>query len=324
MLEENIHSTIIRLFSGEANTEEKKQIQEWLSQSDENRKIYTDLQEIWLSAGNKSEYNTEHAITVFRERISRKKQQVRRLYDVLKYAAIIVLLISLPVMYYIGNQSATYNETYTTIECAMGDKSTVTLPDGSLVYLNSGTKLTFNNNFQGKFRNVSIDGEAYFSVVKNKDIPFRVKASDIEIEVLGTSFNIKAYPEENTISTTLVEGSVKISSKYQQTIMEPSQKVVYSYDSNTMKLYKLDDTTPETEWKDGRLVFRNETLEELAVKLERWFDVDIVFADEQVKERRFTGVIERESILEAISYFGISKHVGYEINNNEIKFYTKK
>lgn len=329
MLEKNtIHPKIIRLFNGEASPDEKRQIGDWLNQNEFNRKLYTDLQEIWLATGvseNKDTYNTEAAIKKFKERIqnSKNNKKVIRLREILKYAAFVVLLISLPVIYFMGKNGSQRTESYTTITCAFGDKSTITLPDGSQAYLNSGSKLTFNNDFHSQTRVIALEGEAYFSVKKNKEIPFKVKAAEIEIEVLGTEFNVKAYPDENTISTTLAEGSIHIKSKFQQTVMKPNQKMIFNRADNQMKLFNLNDISPETEWKEGRLVFRNESLEELELKLERWFDVDIVFADKEVKTRRFTGILERESILEAISYFNYSQYVGYKIKDNEITFYSK-
>lgn len=323
-----IHTKIIRLFNGEASPDEKREVGDWLNQNNENRKLYSDLQEIWLAtgvSGNRDSYNMEDGLQKFKERIhnSENKGKVISLREILKYAAIVILLLSLPVMYYFGKTASQADETYTTITCAFGDKSTITLPDGSIAYLNSGSKITFNNDFQSKYRMVCLVGEAYFSVKKNEEIPFKVKASDIEIEVLGTEFNLKAYPDENTISTTLAEGSIQIKSEFQHSVMKPNQKMIFNRADNKMKLFTLNDITPETEWKEGRLVFRNESLAELELKLERWFDVDIEFADEQVKKRKFTGILERESILEAIAYFNYSKHVGYKIKDNEITFYSK-
>lgn len=323
-----IHTKIIRLFNGEASPDEKREIGDWLNQSEDNQKLYTDLQEIWLTTGvseNSDQYNLKKASSNFKRQIrnSSKQLRIRKTSEILKYAAIVVLLLSLPVIYYMGKNGSQPTESFTTITCAFGDKSTITLPDGSLAYLNSGSKLTFNNDFQNESRMVSLEGEAYFSVKKNKEVPFKVKASDIEIEVLGTEFNLKAYPDENTISATLAEGSIQIKSEFQQTVMKLNQKVVFNRADNQMKLFNLNDITPETEWKEGRLVFRNESLAELELKLERWFDVDIVLADEQVKKRKFTGILERESILEAIAYFNYSKYVGYKIKDNEITFYSK-
>ncbi len=323
-----IHSKIIRLFNDEASPKEKREVGDWLNQSADNKKLYLDLQEIWLASGvskNSDNYQMEKALRAFKKsiKISSKQLRIERLQEILKYAAIVVLLLSLPVIYYLGKNGSQLSDSYTTISCAFGDKSTIVLPDGSVAYLNSGSKITFNNDFQHQYRMVSLEGEAYFSVKENKDIPFHVKAAEIEIEVLGTEFNLKAYPDENTISTTLAEGSIQIKSASQQTVMKPNEKAVFNRADRDMKVFKLNDISPETEWKEGRLVFRNESLAELELKLERWFDVDIVFADEQVKIRKFTGIVERESILEAISYFNYSEYVGYKINDNEITFYSK-
>jgi ferric-dicitrate binding protein FerR (iron transport regulator) len=191
------------------------------------------------------------------------------------------------------------------------------------VCLNSGSKLSFNSDFKNGGRNVILEGEAFFSVSRDKDHPFRVKTTEIEIKVLGTQFNVKAYPEEKYVSTTLVEGSLQISSQNEDMFIKPEEKMTFNKETRKMTLNKLADISPEIDWKKGRLIFRNESLEELGPKLERWFDVDIVFADEQVKHRRFTGTLERESILEVISYFELTKYVTCKIQGNKIIIKTK-
>ena len=321
---------IIRLFSGEVNPDEKKEIQEWLSQSAENRKLYADLREIWLSAGTESNtdnYHLEEAILKFRNQISSEKYQLKNQFNfqrLLKYAAILILILALPFSYYFGTRHAKPDNSTTTISCAFGDKSSIVLPDSSKVWLNSGSTLTFNSDFKSGARKVTLKGEAFFSVAKDRYHPFRVKTNDIDIEVLGTKFNVKAYPEESLISTTLVEGSLEISSPYQNTRIKPNEKLIFSKESKKMDLREMADTIQDIEWKDGRLVFRNESLGELAPKLRRWFDVDIVFADERAKQRRFTGVLERESILEVISYFDLSKYVKCNIQGNKIIIKSEK
>ena len=319
----DINILIIRLLSGEADVEEKKMIADWLGHSDDNKELFADLKEIWLSSGiqsNADNYHLEEAILKFREQISKSKHQQKlriNFIPYLKYAAIAILILALPFSYYIGTRNTPADNSMTTISCAFGDKSSIVLPDNSRVWLNSGSKLTFSSNFKNG-RKVLLEGEAFFSVSKDKNNSFRVKTTDIEIEVLGTEFNVKAYAEENLVSTTLVEGSVKISGKYQQTLLKPDQKLVFDKESKKMRIQELSDTAPDTEWKDGRFVFRNESLAELVPKLERWFDVDIVFADEQVKDRRFTGILQRESILEAISYFDHSRFVSCRVQDNKI------
>lgn len=318
----DINILLIRMFSGEADQDEKKAISGWLEQSAENKKLYADLREIWLSSGiesNADDYHLEVAIQKFRNHINKGKLNQRKPIDFnrfLKYAAIFILLLALPFSYYMGTQNK-LDGSITTISCAYGDKSSIVLPDSTHVWLNSGSKLTFSSNFKTG-RKVSLEGEAFFSVAKDKAHPFKVKTTDVDVEVLGTKFNMKAYPDEKSVSTTLVEGSVNISSKYGHALMKPDQKLVFDKGSKQMVVQELSDTAPETEWKDGRFVFRNESLAELKPKLERWFDVDIVFGDEQAKNRKFTGVLGRESILEAVSYFDLSSFVTCRIEGNKI------
>jgi len=320
---------ILRLFAGEADFDEKQKIAEWLSLSVENKKLYIDLREIWLTTGlqnNADQYNLEEAIVQFREHIGQAPRRLPGASATIrffrKYAALFVLALTLPVGYYLGTRD-NMTQNMTTVCCALGDKTNILLPDSTRVWLNSGSKLSFNSNFKKDGRNVVLEGEAYFSVSKDKDHPFFVKTSEIEIKVLGTQFNVKAYPEENSVSTTLIEGSIQISSPVEKMVIEPDQKMVFNKETHKLTLNKLTDTAPEIDWKRGRLIFRNESLEELEVKLERWFDVDIFLADEQVKHRRFTGTLERESILEVISYFDLSKYVSCTIQGNKIIIKTK-
>jgi len=326
---ENIHLLIVRLFSGEADAAEKKAISDWISQSAENTKLYNDLKEIWLSAGvgnNADQYHLEDAIREFREKINEPKLQQKNNFSLntfLKYAAIVILFLGLPISYYFGTQKGTAQQSMTTITCAFGDKSTIVLPDSSKVWLNSGSKLIFNSDFKQEGRKVILEGEAYFSVSKDKKNPFRVETKGIDIEVLGTEFNLKAYPDDNLVSTTLVKGSLRICSNNQNTTIKPNQKLLFDKQTSKMTLKQLTDTSNDTDWKDGRLIFRNESLEELKPKLERWFDVDIVFEDEKVKHRRFTGVLERESILEVVSYFDLSNHITCRIHGNKVIIKSK-
>ncbi|MEI6275702.1 MAG: FecR domain-containing protein [Prolixibacteraceae bacterium] len=327
--QESIHTLILRLFSGEADTNEKIKIAEWLEKSVENRKLYSDLRDIWLSTGvqnNADQYNLDKAIQQFRDHIRqaaiRPKKENQMIRFLVKYAAIIILVLSLPLSYFFGTRN-TPKQSMTTICCAYGDKSNVLLPDSSRVWLNSGSKISFNSDFKYGGRNVTLEGEAYFSVSKDKDHPFRIRTSDVEIKVLGTQFNVKAYPEEKYVSTTLAEGSLQFSGNNEERIIKPNEKLIFDKETKKMTLNKLADISSEIDWKKGRLVFRNESLEELEPKLERWFDVDIVFADERVRHRKFTGTLERESILEVISYFELSKYVSCKIQGNQIIIKTK-
>ena len=328
--DQNIHQLIIRLLSGEANGQEKGKIELWLKGDSMNFKFFNEVREIWLSSGvecNSDHYHLDEAIHAFRQKTSflkGKAEERKHFYQLSKYAAILFLAIMIPVCYYIGRKVTDKSDTFTTISCEQGDKTSIVLPDQTLVFLNSGSKLTFSNNFKDGQRWVSLDGEAYFSVRKDSDHPFLVKTSAIRVEVLGTEFDLKAYSNEKIITATLVKGSLKVTDRYHSVIIKPNQKLIFYKENQKMKLLGLTDLSSEVEWKNGRLAFQNQSLEELEQELERWFDVEIEFADEQVKLRRFTGTFEHESILEVISYFGRSSSVAYNIKDNVIIFYTEQ
>lgn len=319
----------LKYLTDETTDKEKEEFYNTLKEDKELEKEFLSIKKIWdlaqLQRLNLPFDTKKQLFLEFWEKNLLKKRGVRRniARNILRYAAIVMLLTAFPLIYILGRKSAIPTESFSTITCAPGDKTSIILPDSTLVCLNSGSKLIFNTNFEKGEREVYIEGEAYFKVTRDKENPFKVKSTDIEVEVLGTEFNFKAYPEEENTSVTLIEGSVKVSGGNQSVQISPNQKLVYNRITNKMVREKLMDTSPETEWKEGRLVFRNESLGELELELERWFDVDIDFSDELVKKRRFTGILERESILEAISYFGYSKFVGYKIEGNEITFYTK-
>ena len=326
---DNIHILIIRLFSGESTNHEKGRIAEWMSESAENKKLFSDLREIWLASGiqhNADRYHLDEAISKFRQHIimsGHKRMKGIKMADILKYAAIVLLALMLPISYYLGFRQPDYQSS-TTISCAFGDKSNIILPDSTRVWLNSGSKLTFQTGFTQKERNVHLEGEAYFSVTKSKGKPFRVHTSAMDIQVLGTQFNVKAYQEDQLTTVTLVEGSLDVLVGNKDFRLKPGEKLMLNKGTGKSGMTVLSDFSPETGWKEGRLVFRNESLGELETLLERWFDVDIILADEQVKQRRFTGILEHESILEAISYFDLSNYVTCQIQGNRIIIKSEK
>ncbi len=316
---------IIRHIIGKEFAKNPKVLLSWLNESEENRNKYIGFRNLWALMQRGVEIDpaiTSNELRRFKSRIRKNKRNL--FWGLKKYAAIFLVPIALAVGYFGGikNKDRDNPGTYTTISCAYGDKTSLVLPDSSKVWLNSGSTLKFNNDFRKNKRDLYLDGEAFFCVTKDKNIPFCVKTEFSEVKVLGTEFNLKAYEEEQKTVATLITGKISFSGGSKETVLLPDQKLVYDKKKKQTKVYELPDSYPEIEWKDGRLVFRNESLESLELKLERWFDVDIVFADEEVKKQRFTGVLERESILDALYYFNFSKYVGYKIEGNKITFFS--
>jgi len=329
-LENDIHELIIRLFAGETSLEEKAKIDDWLNSSRQNKNLFNDLKDIWINAESGEhpyDYDVEEAIRNFIHKtrtIKENKRNKHFIYNALRYAAVFLLALAIPFTWWLvqkaGKSSA---EAFTTISCAYGDKTSIVLPDSSLVWVNSGSQITFSNSFDNGSRQLFLEGEAYFSVKTDPENPFIVNTSEMNVKVLGTEFNLKAYSDEEAVAVTLISGSLQVSNSQEMAMVTPGQKLIYEKTNHTISIEDLSDLSPETEWINGRLVFRNESLEELERKLERWFDVEIEFYDELVKQRRFSGTLERESILEVISYFGSSQYVDYAIDGNIITFFSE-
>jgi Fe2+-dicitrate sensor, membrane component len=189
---------------------------------------------------------------------------------------------------------------YTEISVPAGQMTQIKLPDGSKVLLNSGSVLKYPTVFANTSRDVSIDGEAFMEIAKNPEKPFRVTTNKFSVEVLGTTFNITAYSNENHSNVTLIEGSVKISTdnnKNTQKII-PGQSASIT-DGNLTEIAQVN-TQFYTSWKDGKIVFRKETLEEIAKKLERWYNVEIKFADEDLKKEIFSGTLLKYKPVEQV------------------------
>lgn len=209
---------------------------------------------------------------------------------------------------------------YNSIVIPKGGEYNLTLSDGSKIWLNSNSKLRYPIKFSGKERIVELEGEAYFDVSKNKDFPFVVKMNDIQIKVLGTSFNVNAYSEENEIITTLVEGKVQVNDRIrnQKEILTPNDQYrINKYNGNFTKTQV--DTEIYTAWKNGRFVFQNERLEDIMVRLSRWYDVEVFFMNTESKNIKFSGDLTRyedfNSVLEMIEF---TDKVKFSIKNRSV------
>jgi len=234
--------------------------------------------------------------------------------SVLKYAAIIAITIL------VGKFISRNNDIqYAKIEVLDGQMGHLFLFDGTEVWLNSGSKFEYPNRFNNQERNVSLDGEAYFKVTSNKKLPFIVHTNKMQVEVLGTSFNVSAYKNECHPSVVLEEGKVQINQVNGEKILNlsPGQRAV-KITGNPTK-FKVDKvkTAPYTTWKDGIVVFDAESIEEIAKKLERWYNVKICIDNEELKKYTISGTILRNKPIDQVMQaIGLLAPVKYKHQNN--------
>jgi ferric-dicitrate binding protein FerR (iron transport regulator) len=227
-----------------------------------------------------------------------------------------------------------------------GSKTRTILPDGSTVWLNAGSSIQYEPGFNGPLREVSLRGEAFFDVVKMPSRPFIVHAGDLRIRVLGTAFNVKSYDEDKTVETTLIRGLVQITrpdDKQQAPIyLHPHQKIVLQRRDTDPAITTADkpagaampagslahiipidssmkeDVRVETSWVYNRLEFRGDSFEDLAHKLERWYNIDIHFVDDAARGLSFNGSLENETVEQAFVELAAAVPFHFKIKDNEV------
>lgn len=276
----------------------------------------------------------------------------RTLFAVAGIAATIMLLLGIyAIMQFNHVKQLKSAPGYTHIFSPRGQRTSLVLPDNTKVWLNGESSLRYSANYNQSQREVFLDGEAFFEVSKNNNKPFLVNAAEIQVKVYGTSFNIKAFSKEKFIETTLIEGKlsvIPIKSEGEagaEIYLKPKEKCIYEKASGEISREAENVITPENAsrkqmtrlqqnsdtksniiiekninaeqeefWKDGKLIFRNETFDLLAIKLERWYDVKIHFEDEGIRSYKFTGVFEKETINQAMEALRLSSKRSYRYN----------
>jgi len=192
-----------------------------------------------------------------------------------------------------------------------GERTSFLLSDGSRVSLNANSKLLFPKKFSKRLRQVELSGEAFFEVAPNNKAPFIVHTVPIDVRVLGTSFNVEAFPEASEVNTTLVHGKVVLEKeinhkKTKLAEMDPYDRVVFDVDNQKINIQKQANLEQYIGWKDGKLVFLNASIEEVAKKLELWYNVSVRIQGENLKRSHFTATFTNESVEQALSLLKIS------------------
>jgi ferric-dicitrate binding protein FerR (iron transport regulator) len=204
-----------------------------------------------------------------------------------------------------------------------GEKANVSLPDGSRVWLNSGSKLTCYNSYNKDNRLLQLDGEAYFEVASDAKRKFIVRCTDMQVEVLGTTFGVKAFDEDSILSIVLVEGTVKITVPDGTREMKPNERIVYNK-SNKKLTSGIVDPDDFTDWRKNRLRFENETLQDIARTISRIHNVDYIFADETIKNLRFTGSVDNTNIVSILDAITLTASITYTVKDSLIIFHREK
>lgn len=313
---------LIGYIKGEITSEvETAKILDWIESSSENQKSYTQLKNLWVVTG--LDHPDNIAVPAFSYPESKRMLFQYTLFgSLLKYAAVFILafaLGSLSLYFFNKKQSVELSSLYNTIEVPNGERSQILLYDGTRIWLNSGTKLKYPVAFSRNTRDVFIEGEAFFDVAKDKEHPFIVNAGKLKVEVLGTRFNVCAYPEDGEFFTTLEEGSVNAmnTANGQQVVLKSGEQVILNCESDGLKYQKVN-TDLYTSWKENLLRFDDAPFDEVIKKMERWYDVKITVDPAINAKERYTMTIKTESLREMLQLVSKTTKINYEIKESTV------
>ncbi len=350
---------LIKYLSGSADPAEREQVLSWLKADLVNKNYLESLRKvvqvtrISTNKGfNKNEGWTRVKAAYYKNRFSQTQSEFNRtkrnlLIKVAWFAAASVILAfclgiwvapEWKVQNFGGNN---YNE----IIVPFGSRSQITLSDGTKVWLNSGSKFRYPSKFGNTSREVMLDGEAFFDVTYDKSRLFLVRTTGINIKVFGTQFNVKSYPEEKRVFTTLVKGSVMVEpldNKNSPVYLKPNETAIYYVDKEEfateekekvkvenkapnivahIEIKEKIDPIPITSWKDSKWIIESENLGNFAILLERRYNVKITFDKEELKTYKFSGTLTDETFEQVLRIIQISAPITFKISNNNIQFF---
>lgn len=325
-MQESIHFLISEYFSGNLTIAEQQELKNHLESDPADKKIFEDYCLLWEESDQKialMPIDVESALIRTKRRIFFRRTN---LFQFLQHAAAVFILAGLfstAYIYYYSSGSLhdliEHPAIVQEISTIFGARSKFQLSDGTSVILNSGSKLIFPIEFKGDSRKVELVGEAFFEVTPDAKKPFIVKTSAINVKVLGTAFNLQAFPESNEIVTTLVHGKVVLEressgNSIQLAELKPSDRAVFKTDQKVINISSEEDLDKFISWKDGKLVFYNDSIQEVAKKLENWYNVMVKVSNAELKHFRFTATFKDEPIEQVLDLMCKSSTIKYKIN----------
>ena len=360
---------LMRYLEGTGSYEDTCKAKEWFNDAESEDELYKKCLQFWDGISlepNIIGYSETHILDNIHHKIKIEEavflNKTNIFRSITRYAAIFILAFSFSgiLFYYVGKNRVTNpKQSFSELIVPLGSRAQFSLPDGTTVTLNAGSTLKYDNRFGMIDRVVQLEGEGFFKVAKDKERPFTVETSHLNIRALGTTFNIKAYPDEKTIETTLVEGSVKIEeitdknrAEAEVIVLKPNQKLTFFKENSTM----VDETAitkgkteksiqpvkvqksiaipvlvtenvniePVISWKENRWIFEKQSLLQIAVELERKFDVQIKFESERLKTFRFTGIIIAEPIEQVLEVMSITAPINFKLKGRVVTLSENK
>ncbi len=313
---------LAKYFANNITKAEKREVELWRDASDENQKHFNHYQQLWNRASrvvDMDDGQVEVALKAVKKRMSFNNVKKTNWRIIWQVAAMLIVSVGLTVIYHIvGNvgDSSDIRFAMQEVTAITGGSTELKLPDGSNVHLFSGSKLLFPVEFSSKERQVQLVGEGFFEVVHNTQSPFIVRTAQLNIKVLGTSFNVRAYGD--VVETVLVEGKVALEQEvagHTQVLgtLIPNQRSIYNHVSKSLVVVDEHDVEKYTGWIAGRLIFDGTPLAEVVRQLEKWYHVKIKIIDDRIKTYKITGEFKEEPLEEVLKLIQLTSPIEYKI-----------
>jgi len=333
---------LLRHIRGFTSKEEDDRIWEWLKDNNENEKVLLDGARIYHAQRTKARIEKRDSHKAFQKTLQKRKSKQRGIYlkRIVSAAAISLFIFSVGINIFLYHKTSTIETQFVTVQTNAGMRTNINLPDGTLVYLNSASKLTYPVPYDPKERKVILEGEGFFEVKSNPDHPFIVSVANdqMRVKALGTSFNVNAYPEEKEIYTTLVEGSVvlqftdamkrthekqlntsgeamyQISSNHVilgERKIVPQDKATYNLPARKVSIKPQVNTANEYAWKEGKLIFKDTPMPEVLSKLSNFYNVKFEIKNKIIETYPFTGTFDNKQLFQVLNYFKLISKINY-------------
>lgn len=325
--QEHIEQLLPGYFNGILTEADKATVEIWKDLSQQNQEIFSQSEKVWQLLHQLSEmkrYDPQKALQQVNQKINQSTSQ--RWWNLWqKVAAILVIPLLITAVWLSLGKTRTEliveSPTWQTFSTPPGVKSMFYLPDSTVVWLNSSSSISFPSNFTGRFRQVDAQGEVFFDVRKNTEQPFIVSLGKIHARVLGTRFNVINYDREDRTEIILQSGKIELcTGAYDHprslSVLNPGELAHYNKSGNTINILTVD-TGKYVAWIDGKLIFKDDPMEEVIRKLNRWFNVEIEVADQAILDYVYTATFQDEPIDQIMELLMLSAPITYQVAQRE-------
>jgi len=313
---------IIRHLAGETKVSEEALLQHWLSQSADHRKEYEALKQAWELGAIERLPEADQLYQRIEKELEDKPHTSRLRQPTFLAAAMLSIFLVSAYLLWIYTPLFNPENRWHTVNTQKGELQQISLEDGTIVYLNTASELKSAFDYNTKERRVKLRGEAFFDVARDTSKPFIIELPEGQVQVLGTSFNVRAYADDHNIETTVKSGKVAFrhDEQAEANLILPNEKLSFSKKENTIKK-EAAEVTQSLAWMEQKIVFQAHTLKEIAKELEHYFEIDIVFENDELQNCSMTGTFKNTSYREILNALRLTNAFKFREEGNRVIIY---